>query len=55
MLALINDNGFILLGSSHELIAVALAKTLRKNDKLLAFILFILRCTDFVLQLNELI
>ena len=55
MITLRNDNGLVLFGSSHEMIAIALGKTLNKYLKFQALILLVLLGTDFRLQLNEFI
>lgn len=50
MTALGYHNGFVLLGSSHQLLTATFRETFHQNIELLSLILFILQGRDFCLQ-----
>src|SRR3712207_7095760 len=55
MIAFLYDDGLVLLGPSHQMIAVALGKSLDKYRELLALILLVLPSADVGLQADELV
>src|SRR3712207_3888688 len=55
MIAFLYDDGLVLLGPSHQMIAVSLGKSLDKYRELLALILLVLPSADVGLQADELI
>src|SRR3712207_4237534 len=55
MIAFLYDDGLVLFGPSHQMIAVALGKSLDKYRELLALILLVLPSADVGLQADELI
>ena len=53
VVALVDDNGLVLLSTTHHLLTASLAEVLDEDGELLALVLLVLLCAHLGLQLDE--